>query len=123
MVKVFRLFFVASLASLSLACSSSTTTASDPPHPSQKEAGQDISTAICTAIMPCNADLKAKYNGNIQACESDIIAKSAPTDARDGCTQDQVDQCVKDTNALSCDAVNAILNGDKSKEPASCNGC
>jgi hypothetical protein len=98
---------------LMLACSN---------HMSAQAASQELVSTLCHRMSECENSVFMAAFKDETTCESKLQANVSSGD--ETCSNDQFNQCINDLSATSCTSIGIItLFGDKTGQPASCNGC
>jgi hypothetical protein len=93
-------------------------------HYSVRLAARKVASAQCAKLQECTSAFALKWGEGpeaVDACtttvENAVVAKLGKDREPDPCTSAELDTCVRDTSAMTCDELNA------EKAPGSCGGC
>jgi hypothetical protein len=99
-------------------------------NPTAGSAAKEYAPVLCQRVQACEPASYAKTYpkdsmGDNSQCVSTLLQAIKDPDARDACTQKQVDTCTNDMKAQPCDKVDAsLMTMDPSLLlPPSCNNC
>lgn len=99
-------------------------------NPTAKEAAEKYAPALCQRLQACQpAAYMLAYPmdsmGNTSQCEQKALSAIKDPEARDACSDKEVDQCVTDTKAETCDKITMSLTDMNPSEAlaASCSKC
>jgi len=112
MVKVIVLVIL----TLIVGCSSSSST--EESHPTAGQAAAQYMRTYCAKLNDCFPSQFGAVYTSVDDCVSVAVGKVPDPNAKEACSQTQIDTCVKDTAVMACpaDAGHATL-------PTSCGGC